>query len=426
MSNTERRITSGSDKGIKTLVPINIDGDNSNDKLFTPIKIVTICTIIGTFILGIAYMVSNNSPLKGWLSLGALWFICSVFALRFLVFEEPVLYKNYRARKKNHITTPAISWEVAFVEDTYDGAILTYTDARIAVIIKLERDTITGKAEEGREIHYDAVSDFLREIAYRKLSFVYMDIMEEAGSDPRLPELDRLITQSDNPNIRKFVELEVGHIKNLARNTLSDFDYYMIFTDDTSRIDTLMKDVIESADKIMEASYVGYEILYKKDIIELEKKQTGVKYFNLTEATLRTYENNQFLLKNVFKIKSITFSDGRKRLLNDADRFKLKGLIAQIESGVYENEQLDIREALGKEKDAPDMIKIVNESKNKSHSSKKSGVHIEVNKFEDKDYEDKEQSIKDSESTDSYSSTNEEISIVYDEFDDSDDEYINM
>ena len=71
-------------------------------------------------------------------------------------------------------------------KETEEGAILIYSSSKIGVIFRLERDTITGKEPEFKEYHYDAVSDFYKEIVYRKYKFVQMNVMEQAGNDNRL------------------------------------------------------------------------------------------------------------------------------------------------------------------------------------------------------------------------------------------------
>ena len=59
----------------------------------------------------------------------------------------------YKQLKESEITTPAIFWDIASIKDTIDGAILTYSDAKIGILLRIERDTITGKPPEFKETH---------------------------------------------------------------------------------------------------------------------------------------------------------------------------------------------------------------------------------------------------------------------------------
>ena len=77
------------------------------------------------------------------------------------------------------------------------------------MFIRLERDTITGKDKDFRETHFDAISEFYKEMNNRQYQFVQLNIMEQAGNDPRIDTLDELVLKSDNANLAELIEMQV-------------------------------------------------------------------------------------------------------------------------------------------------------------------------------------------------------------------------
>ena len=263
--------------------------------------------------------------------------------MRFVIFEEKFYYKMYKQLKQYEISTPATFWKIATIKDTDEGAISTFVDAKIAVIVKVERDTITGKTREFRETHYDAISDFYKEVAIRKYSLLQMDLMEPAGKDPRLAELSKIVHKSDNKNIQKMMELMVGHIKNITHSTLYESDYFMLYTTDTSRIDSIIGDTVESIFKLLDGAYVSYHILNSKDINELVKDNFGVNYFNSTEASLLMYNNNPNYNSKPFNVYGLLWTDGLEQKLDEKEKTKLRTITSGVINETLSSSQMALK-----------------------------------------------------------------------------------
>lgn len=296
----------------KLFVPINIAGGTSKENFITTPKIATICVILGitawlimTFIESSLSFISKTIIMLAWL------FVVQL-AVRYIVFEEKYYYKMYKELQKNEITSPSLFWDIAFMKDTDEGAILTYNDYKVGIIIKLDRGTITGQTEEFREQHYNTIADFYSELLQKKYKFVQLNIMEQSGNDKRIVELEKLIHKSDNKNIRRLMELEVGYIKSITTHSLYDNDYLLIYSEDTSRTNYIIGDIAECSYKLLDGAYTGFRVLNTKDIIELVKEEYGVKYFNYTDATLDMYKNNSVVREKPFNLVNINFKDKDK------------------------------------------------------------------------------------------------------------------
>jgi hypothetical protein len=193
-------------------------------------------------------------------------------------------------------------------------------------MVKVDRDTITGKEAEFKEVHYDAISDFYREVVNNRYSFVQMNVMEQAGKDPRLNNLNKLVNNSDNKNINRLMELEIGYIKNITRMSLYETDYFIIYTTDISKRDYIMNDVTECMFKLLDGAYIGYTILNSKEIVDFVKSQYGVNYFNATEASMDMFNRNSMSTVAPFNITGIVWNneDFEEQELNAVEINKMK------------------------------------------------------------------------------------------------------
>lgn len=343
MANTDRRYIDGDGN---TLIPMNVEGGQWQENFMTTPKTITIVVIVLVSFLLITYCKSNNSNILGYIIYLGGWLFLSSFAIRFIVFEEKFYFKMYKLLQEKEISTPSIFWDIAAIDDTIGGAIMTYSDAKIGVIIKLERDTIVGKQADFKEVHIDAISDFYRELNRRGYSYIHMNTMETAGTDARLAELDKLTYKDKlNPNINKLMQLQVGYIKSITRRTLYETDYVLIYTKQLQKLDTIIDDVDDIALVIMDGGFASYKILNKRDLVEMQKEEHNVSYFDSTEATLQMFNTNGVEAKAPVKIKSIVFMDGEEAILDDKGIKRVQKLTSEVEKRTVDINKISIRKA---------------------------------------------------------------------------------
>lgn len=343
MANSNRRYI---EKNGKMFIPMNVEGGSWNDHFMTTPKLISLMVSVAVFVCMIAWLKSKYVGAITYIVFIVLYLFIFQFVLRYIIFEEKLYYKMYKNMKKYEISTPSVFWNIASLKETRNGAILTYGDAKIGIIVRLERDTITGKNTEFKEEHYDAISDFYRELVNLKYKFVQMNIMEQAGNDPRLAELDKLIFKSENENLKKLMERQVGYIKSITHKTLYESEYVLIYTNDSARIDAIMSDAERALDKILNGAYIGFKVLNARDIIEFIKEEYGVKYFNYTEATLSMYKHNNMLAKKPFKIIKIVYSNGKIQKVGINEINKINYITSGVLNGTINIDEMSIEETL--------------------------------------------------------------------------------
>lgn len=343
MANTKRRKL---DNAGNQFMPMNVEGGSWDEHFISTKKLVFIGIIFFSLMFMIMYFADNGTSVSSILICLAVWLFISQLIVRYIVFEEKFYYKMYKVMKNHEITTPAIFWDITSIKDSYDGAILTYSDAKIAIVVKLERDTITGKREDFKEIHYDAISDFYRALMQAKYMFVQMNLMEQAGDDPRLDELGKLVNKSNNKNICELMEKEIGYIKNISHKTLYESDYFIIYTYDVQKIDSIIDEAIECLYKVLDGAYIGYRVLSAKEVVEFVRSLYGVKYFNYTQATLDMFKIAGISGKKPFVISDIRYTDGSEQEIGEYELNKIYKITSDIKQGSLRIEDISIQDAL--------------------------------------------------------------------------------
>lgn len=372
MANTSRRYI---DKNGKMFIPMNVEGGSWDEHFITTPKLVAIVGMLATAVIIWAYLHEQYARIQAYFIFYAIWFVACFYITRFFIFEEKFYYRMYKQLKQSEITTPAVFWDIASIRDTNEGAIMTYSENKVAVMVRLERDTITGKPPEFKETHYDAISDFYKAIMLSKLNFVQLNIMEQAGNDPRLEELDKLIYGHENQNIRSLMEKQVGYIKNITHHTLYESDYFLFYSNDISRIDTLLSDVQDIIYTIMDGAYIGYRIMTARDIIEFIKEEYGVKYFNYTEATLEMFKNQGIHTKLPFELSEIEYSDGDIQTLSSMDVNRINKLASDVLNGIVDLNKISIKDTLWPRKNQLNSQKIGFDTISEGFDSKRQSGH---------------------------------------------------
>lgn len=328
------------------LIPMNVDSNSLDYHFINSAKLCILVVMV--FINGGLIAWANNSYFNTslYILLFIFLFIIDSLVLRYAIFEEKYYYRMYKKMKQFEISTPSVFWNIVSMKETEDGTILVYSDGKVGVVVKMERDTIIGKDENFDEIHYDALSDFYKELNIKDLKYVQLNVMEQAGKDPRLQKLDELVTKTTNKNIARIVESQVGYIKRITRATLFETDYFLIYSDNINSADIIIQDAIDCIYKLLSGGFIGFSILNSDDIIELFKDENNVKYFDYTEATVNVYKNYGINIPKAFDIVNIEYEDGTSDSLDTVGLNKLKQLVIKVNKGNIRIDEYNIKETL--------------------------------------------------------------------------------
>ena len=332
----------------RMFIPMNVEGGGYDENFFSTPKLITVGLLVLVLVILIATLASPENRLSALGKVLAVLFYLFIasFVVRYVIFEERYYFKMYKKMLANQNPTTAVFWRIAAIRDTVRGGILRYSDGKYGAILKLERDSIIGKNSEFRESHFDALSDFYKEVALRKLAFVQLNMMERADNDSRIPALDTLILNEPNANLRKVLQLELGYIKNRSRETLYETDYILVYTTKLERVDSLISDIQSCASILLDGAYSGFEILGQREIIDLHKEIFGIGYFNLSEASINTF-NEVGAKKKAITLKALKLTNGRTVELTKRDTDIINRLLKRVEDGEVDISDISVLKALG-------------------------------------------------------------------------------
>ena len=318
----------------RQFIPMNVEGGAGESNFFNTTKIL----LIAFWVVGIVLYIANVPKNEGLTLLGKI-VVSLIFLfiwykyLTLLIFEERYYYKMYKKLKAYSNPDTSTYWRVASIKNTSTGGIMLYADGKVGVIIKLDRGSILGREEDFAQRHFEAISDFFRDITSKGYSFVHLNTLEEASSDPRLANIEHLISLETNENIKEVLELQAGTIKRAMRATLYESDYILVYDKNIEGIDNILYDVSGCAFTLLDGCYTGYTILGSKEIIALHKELNGISYFDFTDASINVFRDMENIgERSVLKIKRLKLKNGRTVELNDKDIKLLKQAINNLQN----------------------------------------------------------------------------------------------
>lgn len=318
----------------KMFIPMNVEGGGYDERFFNTTKILTVVGMAVGWVVVVAWLNSlQNATFIFKLGTIAVMLFISSLLVRFVVFEESYFYKMYKKTLTYSDPTSDVFWNISSIKDTANGSILLFSDLKIGVLVKLKRGSIIGKNQDFMEQHYDAVSDFLSEIVGRGYMFVHLNMMERADNDDRLDKLASKVASTSNQNMKKLLELQVGHLRNTTRNSLYESDYYLIYTDRAERFDNITRDVEDCLEYVLNGSYNGYYELDKRETIEVHKELIGVSYFDYNSATVNTFREFQIDDTPAVTIKRINLASGSVVDISKSDDALLRKIAKEIDYG---------------------------------------------------------------------------------------------
>lgn len=341
MANTARRKI----KGGKMFLPQNMKGRSGKENFLGTNKIIILCLIPFGYYLVFSYGSTIGLRPVAWVIVGLLLFYATQKIIRKLILEENYFYNIYDRVNKLGDITPAIFWKVASIRKSSEGDIMVFNDTRIACIVRLERDTIVGKAEDSSEKHYDAWSDFYKEVHNKDMEFIQMNLMEPSGKDPRLAILGNTAGTAKNANVRDALEMEMGYLKAISSATLSEFDYLMFF-DSVKNIDSFISKIGDCTYKLLNGAYSSAKVLHEYDIYEIPKIINNVEYFDGIQAQMNVYTDSNMRVPAVLSYSKIHFADGTVRELSEEDVKVLQKLASLIQTGGIKKDEWTIKMAL--------------------------------------------------------------------------------
>lgn len=401
MANSQRRRL---DSSGRTFMPMNMD-ISDNDEFMTLPKVIIVFLVFASYIVWIMWGKNAGLSLFGWLLTFVILTFVDQLLLRYIVFQEKYYYKIWQRDRALGDPKASIFWNIASIRKTSSGDILVYSDMKLGCMLELEKDTIIGRESDNMEKHFDAWSEFYKQLHLLGFKYVQMNIMEPAGKDVRLDELADIASNAKNEGVRTVLEYATGYMKEISRATLNEKDYLLIYTTNTNKMNTLISDVMDIAGKLLDGAYASVRIMTASEIYQLPKELWNVGYFDGVEAQMDVYKHSGYVIKKPFKITRLATNSGsidigtkEENRINKASKLLDNGNISyqdwdidsviagKFETGYYgkivseSNDSNSLEQVDSKVNKKPGKVKNKKERVAKENSVKKKSVNEKVSK----------------------------------------------
>ena len=307
--NSDRRTL---DSSGRSFMPKNMDISDANDAFMSTPKLFTAFGLFAMYAIWFIWAGTSNLNFIGYvITFIPLTFIAQII-LRLVIFQERYYYKIWCRDKEIGNPKPSIFWSISSVRTSSLGDVLVFSDMKMGCVLELEKDTIIGRASDNEERHYDAWSEFYKQINLAGYSFVQLNVMEPAGKDVRLTELSDIAVKSPNDGVKLVLEASVGYMKEISRATLNERDYILIYTTNLNKLDTIVSDVVELGSEILNGAYAAARVLSAKEVFTVMQDIWNVSVFNGVEAQMEVYRHSGIKMTNPFKLVNIYKDDMSK------------------------------------------------------------------------------------------------------------------
>lgn len=284
MANTNRRIP---DKDDRMFIPTSIDRNTGVEDSRLDTGQVFILGVIGVIdVLVILSLIGNSYRLLFNTICWAIFIIVNLIVLDRAIIKSNKYKALIEKIEEYSKVRPDFLWDIINIDSYTDSSMVEFYDGRSGVFVRLDRDTLIGRDENFKEEFYDSISDVYRELNSRNYEYVVINIMDSAGKDKRLDELDEVIDMANKYNeaLGDIMRMQIDYIKKLTENNLYEEEILFICTRKREVREYFIDDVESILGRLVGNGYIGFSILNEDDIKDFAKYIYGVREFDIKSA----------------------------------------------------------------------------------------------------------------------------------------------
>lgn len=283
-------------------IPITFDykggrGENKKNKV-----IATLVCIVISVILVIGILSNNN--LEIWKQWGLVILVLYVFMvfLRYYIFKE-LYYSDIMEELKavkNVIPVTKI-WSIFDIDFDYPY-ICYFKNGTKGIYVKMEKGTITGKGEDARFDHYEAISDAYNMSHELNMDIRHIDYMDNVGNDSRLQSLYDNLKDVENPDMEEMLIDIYSNLEEDMSENYASFDIYLFLTRD--KLDNFKYNVQSVANQMLGGNFITYRVLNRVDIRTVCMALFNLHDFSVTDACEEVLKDSKH--RGIVPIRLIT------------------------------------------------------------------------------------------------------------------------
>lgn len=289
------------------MLPVNVEGLTDNEGLSTKQAIV-LFGLLGLLVIDILLFKDSKagSSVVFWILNITVYLLIAQLLVRKFVFDEDYKIAQVAQMDQYIRCAPALMWDVMAVDS--ETNVFQYSDGRVGVILGLEQATIVGREASYKNLHYDALSDFLRELNKSGVKWMHIDLMMNAKNDKRLSVLAETVNSCDIPAIKEKTTLHLGYMRSLEVRTLYEMEFYLVVANATMGAPKLLNIIDEALSCLDDAAYNSVVTLDRVAIEQLMAEMSVVDSFDADE-TMRQLAKKKQVIKQAFELKTVEFKN---------------------------------------------------------------------------------------------------------------------
>lgn len=305
-------------------IPITFDykggrNENKKNKIILTAVIVVLEII---FLVGVAV----NEGLEIWKKILILFgiFYIALLLLRYFVFHERYYSNIYESLKEvDFIPNITMIWKIFDIDYVYPY-IAYFKNGVKGVFVKMEKDAVTGKGENARFDHYEAISDAYNKAHSLNMDIRHIDYMDNVGNDSRLQELYDNLKDVSNPDMEDMLIDIYSNLQDEMSLNYASFDIYLFMTRD--KIDNFIYNIQTVCNTMLGGNFITYRVLNRTDIRTVCMALFNLHDFSVVDACEEVLNGEHH--RGIIPIQ-LRHEDGTIEKLNETQAEKRKRLEEQ-------------------------------------------------------------------------------------------------
>lgn len=243
---------------------------------------MTIICIVVTVLAGVLFFGNENLLIWQKVLYFALVGYIALLVLRFVVFKEKHYSKMYEALVSSDYKLSTMDfWQIFDISHTYPY-ICYFKNGKQGVFVRMEKDALTGKADDAVYNHYEAISEAYNKAHSLNMDIVHIDYMDNIGNDTRLATMYDELDDVKNPDMQDMLLDMYEHLESEMDNCYTSYDVYLFLTRD--KVENLVYNVQQIANLMLGGNFITYRILNKQEISGVATALLNLHDFSINEA----------------------------------------------------------------------------------------------------------------------------------------------
>ena len=263
-------------------IPITFDykggrGENKKNKV-----IATLVCLVLSAILIIGTLTNQNLEIwKRWGLVLIIFYVFMIF-LRYYIFKELYYSDIFEELKEVKNIMPVTKiWSIFDIDFDYPY-ICYFKNGTKGIFVKMEKDTITGKGEDARFDHYEAISDAYNMSHSLNMDIRHIDYMDNVGNDSRLQGLYDGLKDVENADMEEMLIDIYSNLEDDMSANYASFDIYLFLTRD--KLENFKYNVQNVANEMLGGNFITYRVLNRVDIRTVCMALFNLHDFSVTNA----------------------------------------------------------------------------------------------------------------------------------------------